>query len=487
MRILHGQRGVAMVTVLLVAAGLTAVTSAATFVTIKEFGAGSDDRKASTSLAYAEAGLERFIAFLKRGNFTFAELNHVGCGSTPALSIPQGVIGNGTYDASMSVYDPAATGANRFAPAACNTRPTRAHPGQDGADNTYFVITSTGRHPSATRVVRQVVAMRPLRLPVGIFATFVSKQSAKHDFYNISMLVNATVTDRQNIYMHGNDSYYLMRDIFPDGVSGRSMTEPAPAAIHSAGTIYRKEGSDPQFGSATKNCSAEKQDNGGQSLWDSDGSSGSGPITSGCTGQTGYPLTSKFTGAMLSAIAQPKLTEADYQVIKDSAKNTGVYCSFNGSGTSDGLGTTCIKQGQVQTNLDYRSLIQQVLASGTNNVVAYFDFRTGQAAQNNVGLLGPVWGCDAVNPANTKSLVAVVRNGGVDFSGAGGDQINGAIIVDGDYKGNGNFTMNGSMIVGGTAYLHSSSQSFTLDSCWVNNMPGSFFGVTPGQWTEVDR
>lgn len=481
-----------MVTVLLVGASLTAVSSAAAFVTIKEFGAGSDDRKASTALAYAEAGVDRFMEHLKRGQYTFAGLNDAGCDGNPAVTIPQGSIGNGTYSASLTVYDPDATGAGRFPPAACATRPEKAHPGQDGADNTFFVITSTGKHPEATRVVRQVVAISPLRLPVGIFANFVSKQSAKHDFYNISMLAKTSITSRENLYFHGDDNYYLMRDIFPDGVSGHDPNAPAKAAAHSAGTIYLKNSSNPEFEDDTKNCSAEKQNNGGQSLWDSDGSSGTGPITSGCSGQTGYPLTSRFTINMLESIAQPVLSEADYQVLKDAAKTQGVYCTFNGAGASDGKGDSCVRQSASAGGTDYKTYINQVLVGtpttpATNTVIAYFDFRTGSPTQNNIGRLGSVWGCDATNPDNTKTLIAVVRNGGINYTGAGGDMINGALLVDGNYEGNGNFTLNGSLIVGGTAHFHSSSQQFTLDECWVDNMPGSFFAVTPGKWTEVDR
>lgn len=488
MKVFRNQRGVAMVSVLLVGASLTAVTSAAAFVTIKEFGAGSDDRKASTALAYAEAGVDRFLEHLKRGLYTYQEINHAGCGTVPAVSIPQGSIGNGTYQASMTVYDPQPpAGASNFAPDACDTRPAKAHPGQDGADNTYFVIESTGRHPDATRVVRQVVAIAPLRLPVGIFANFVNKQSAKHDFHNISMLAKVSVTDRENLYFHGIDNYYLMRDFYPDGVSGPEEDDPAKASVHAAGTIYLKNSSSPQFAAATKNCQAEKQPNDGQSLWDSDGSSGTGAITETCPPQTGYPLTSRFTIDMLETIAQPVLSEADYQVLRDAAKTQGVYCSFNGSGPSDGKGDTCIKQGQTQAGIDYKTYINQVLLSGTNNIIAYFDFRSGTPTQNNIGRLGEVWGCDAANPANTKSLVAVVRNGGIDYAGASGDRINGALIMDGDWAGNGSFLLNGSLIVNGTVYFHSSSQNFTLDECWVDNMPGSFMTANTGKWTEVDR
>jgi hypothetical protein len=29
--------------------------------------------------------------------------------------------------------------------------------------------------------------------------------------------------------------------------------------------------------------------------------------------------------------------------------------------------------------------------------------------------------------------------------------------------------------------------TFSLDTCWVQNMPGPFLGATPVQWSEIDR
>src|SRR5918997_4715156 len=89
--------GVAMTTVLLMGAALTALTSTAVFVTVQDFRAGTDDRKAAEALAYAEAGVDRMVQYLRSAsNLTYATLIRKGC-ADPALTLPQGIIGNGTF------------------------------------------------------------------------------------------------------------------------------------------------------------------------------------------------------------------------------------------------------------------------------------------------------------------------------------------------------------------------------------------------------
>jgi hypothetical protein len=80
-----------------------------------------------------------------------------------------------------------------------------------------------------------------------------------------------------------------------------------------------------------------------------------------------------------------------------------------------------------------------------------------------------------------------VRRGGVDYSGAGGDFINGAFILDGNWKSGGGLTFNGSLVVQGNLHFQSASESYSLDTCWVNNTPGPFFRVVAGAWSEIDR
>lgn len=490
-RVLRDRAGVAMITVLLIGAGLTVVTSTAAFVTIEEFRAGNDDRRALAALAYAEAGIDRMLSHIKSGLVTYDDLNSAGC-SEAALELPIGNVGVGTYRVSLTVWDPGATDpANRFpippSSGACANRPTSPHPGQ-GGDQTFFAITSVGRHPQATRNIRQIIALEPVGLPIGIYASAVDINSAKHEFQTVSMVSETTITNRKSISFIGDDPYYFIGDFFP-GATGRDITEHVPAAAHAAGAgLFLKQGRDAEFETATKNCSANGTDGGAvahQSLWDSDGSTGSGPITSGCTGQVGYPSTSKFTTEQLASFATPELSEQDHQTLKEAAQRFGVYCTFQGaSGTG---GTSCIQQGTDKgTAGTYDTYIADTLASGTNNFVAYFEFRSGGATQNAIDKIFSVWACNP-DPDLSKSIVVIVRNGGVNWTGGGGNQINGAVIVDGDFSATGGFTFNGTLIVGGVLRITSSSQHFGLDDCWVSNMPGPFFRAVPTAWSEIDR
>ena len=56
-----------MVTVILIGAALTSVTTIAAYSTIKDFQSGTDDRKAAEALSYAEAGVDRFVQYLRDG------------------------------------------------------------------------------------------------------------------------------------------------------------------------------------------------------------------------------------------------------------------------------------------------------------------------------------------------------------------------------------------------------------------------------------
>jgi hypothetical protein len=481
-----GERGVAMVTVLFVGAALTAVTSVAAFATIQEFGAGRNDRKASEALSYAEAGLDRFLSYMRSGTGpSFASLNKAGCPDPiPLPGNRAGVIGKGTFTASIEVYDPTAVGDDRFAPGACDGRPVSPRPGQDGHDKTYFVIESKGQFPAATRVVRQVVAITPGNLPIGIYANSITKQSADHDFIGVSMTSATTIQNRSSLDFEGLDPYYKYKDFFPQGVVGVDPNSPIPAAAHAVTGIYLEGSSSPEFGGSngTKNCTANGTSGAGayQSIWDSDGSAGSGTITSGCGSTPGqYPKTSKFTADQLAKFSSPELTPEDHAAMKSVAKASGIYCSFKGAG---GTGVDFCTRAGVSIGTGYEAGIQALLSSGVNNIVAYFEFRSGTPDENYIERLGSIWGC-----AEGKSIVAVVKNGGVDYSGGSTDYINGAIIIDGNWTGNGKFVFKGSLIAKGNVHFHSSAQEFQLDDCWVQNMPSIFLKIVPGHWSEVDR
>lgn len=500
LRSMRNQRGVAMVTVLFIGSALTVVTSVATFATIQEFRAGSDDRKAAEALSYAEAGIDRFFTYLKSGLLTYNQLNRAGC-QDPPIALPTGQVGTGTFDAKLTVYGaPNATGADRFpippSSGACASRPISPHPGQ-GGDRTWFVIESTGRHPDATRVVRQVIALEPIGLPIGVYGnSFDPKAHPKYT--TVSVVSETTFTDREKDVFTGLDPYYKIGDFF-GGVTGASLTDAVPAAIHAVGGIYLKNSGSPEFTgppNGTKNCTANStqgnpQATATQSLWDSDGSAGSGAITSGCAAWPGppgsgagvFPNSSRFTQDQLQNFAKPRLSAEDHLVMKEAAQRYGVYCSFAGAGGTGG--DTCIRAGQDPGGIDYKTYVNEVLAT-RNTFVVYIEFRSGAPASNNILNLHDVWPCSD-DPALNKSVVVIVKNGGANWDGGAGGKFNGALIVDGNFSTTGKFTFQGTMVVLGQISLGSSASEATLTPCWVRNMPGPFFRAVPGHWSEVDR
>jgi hypothetical protein len=495
---LRNERGVAMVTVLFIGAALTVVTSVAAFATIQEFRAGSDDRRAAEALSYAEAGIDRFMNYLRSGLLTYNQLNRSGC-EDPVIALPIGTVGNGTFEASITVYNPAAAGADRLPPAACTNRPTSPHPGQDN-EKTWFLISSRGRHPDATRVLRQVVALEPIGLPIGVYG-HAFNPSAHPKYRTVSVVSETTFQDREKNVFAGLDPYYKMKDFFPGGVSGGPLpTDPVPAAVHAAHGIFLKNSSNPEFtgpvNDGTRNCTANETNpapnpqttpppSASQSLWDSDGSPGAGAISVGCAGQTGYPNSSVFSTTQLQNFARPRLSEEDHQTLKDAAIRYGVYCTFKGSATGAPGTDSCTSGGAPAGGTDYDDYIDDLLDTRPT-FIAYFEFRTGAASTNNITNLEEVWACND-NPTLNRSVVVIVRNGGANWGGGGGEKFNGALIVDGNFNTTGNFLFNGTMIVLGTINYGSSASQAQLDACWVKNMPGPFFRVVPGHWSEVDR
>jgi hypothetical protein len=467
---IRSQAGVAMATVMLVGTALTALTSTAVFVTVHELRSGTDDRKAVEALAYAEAGIDRFVDYIRSGRVTYGTLRRAGC-EDPPLPVPLGGVGSGasqgTFDAEVTVFDPnAVSAADRLPPVACAARGTARQGG-------YFRITSKGEHPTAKRVVQQIVRIRTVNLPIGISADYIDSNGTP-DMTGISMVAPGRIIGRGKLDFEGVDPYYKLEDFYPGHTwtSGRSGTDPMPAAAHAVGGIWLGNPGPKEF-PPNPNCNANKS-GGTQSLWDSDGSAASGPIATGCAGQVGLPPTTKFTQADFDRVAPKKLDPQDRALFKAAAKASGHYCYIPLSGPS-----YCIQQG---TQIPYTTDVSGLLAAGTNNFIAYFEFEGGDPLDNEIRFRTSVWGCND-DPALNKSMVLFVENGGLEMEA--NTQVNGALILDGAYKYTGTPWVNGTIIA--SEFWIRGTATFSLDSCWVRNLPGPFLGVTPGQWSELDR
>ena len=469
---LSSEKGVAMMTVLFVGAAMTALTSVAALATIRDFRAGTDDRKATEALAYAEAGVDRLMHHIRGGSVSWGQLKNAGC-PTP-LVVPDGSVGRGSFGTYLTVVDPfAATADGRFPPQACATVPSSPR------DPLYLAVVSTGTHPKAVRVVQQVLKVEDIDLPIGLSAENVDANGTPN-LGNISMITDGQIMGRKQLNFAGLDPYYRLGDFWPGHTwtNGLSANSPAPAGAHAVGGIYlNNNGKDPEFtGAATKNCSANKDAGNTQSLWDSDGRGGD--HSGGCPGQTGWPPSSLFTAAQYDAIAPGTLGLEDHEILKDAAKEAGLYCYVPASGA------WCIRQGS--SPIGYTADVAPIVASGTKSFVAYFEFPTGDPLSNNVNWASDVWntptGCNA-DPELNKSVVVVVKNGGVNFSG--NNKINGAFILDGNFDYTGTPQINGTVIAENIRVR--GNATFSMDTCWVQNMPGPFLGATPVQWSEIDR
>ena len=504
MNFLRDERGVALVTVILVGAAMTAVVSTASFVTIQEFQAGSQSRRATAALSYAEAGVDRMMQYI-RDKTIRGQQRVAGCSDllttsglrSRSLGAPSESFGDGSFKVSATVYDPNATTLENRVPVSPfgPTSPACAAALDTSAyANLYLLITSTGTAPDATRVVRQVVKSRQGGYPVGVYGSSIEITGSPQTV-GASLFSDTNIVGREQLSFTGCDPFFKLSDLWPaaTGFPPGGLTEcpgsHAPSAAHAAQTIYMKaNGTVPEFTAAAPNCSANGSGS-SQSLWDSDGLNGRAfvPSTSGCSPWSSTPGTSLFSSRARAnvGVPNPGLTEDDYQTYAAAARASGIYCTI-------GTSTTCKRQGADYPNqaVWQDADIAPIFTSGKRNFVAFFDYtEAGTPATNTLSWKadvasspapGPVCSSD---PAVNRSVVIIARNAGMNLEG--NLRVNGALIMDGDFRYTGNPVIDGTIISKGTVKL-SGTATLTLDDCWANNQ--NFGGTTqPLDWSQVDR
>ncbi|MDP9068813.1 MAG: pilus assembly PilX N-terminal domain-containing protein [Actinomycetota bacterium] len=495
---LRSEAGVAMVTVLFVGSALSVLASVAAFTTIEELRAGRDDRKASEALAYAEAGIDRLILELRTGKLTWGDIREAGCATAP-LTLTDGNVGNGSYSVQLTVFDPSAPLAQQLPPspwvketndaqrpctqANGTNRPTSPR------SNQWFAVTAVGSHPTAKRAVLQGLQIGLLGLPIGIYADTINA-NGNVTMDGVSLLTPGDVTGREKIAFKNTDPYHTLNDFWP----GQDSATNVPAAAHAVGTIYLKKtgglaAQEHVANSQHLNCTANGIGGAeGQSQWDQSGPGGAIPgglSPSNCSGiwagtPAGPPPTSDFTAADLTRVSpQPALSDQDYMTLRDSAKQTGLYCFIASSGTK-----TCTAKGQTWT---FGGTVGATDLTGLpRNFVAYFEYEspTGAFTSNLIHWNGAnVWPCSTTASEN-KSAVIVVRNGSLQMEGD--TQVNGAAFIpEGAFDVQGKLLFNGTIIA--REFRNLGSATFSMTDCWIGNMPGPFLKVSPALWRELDR
>ena len=538
MQRIRNHRGVAMITVLFVGAALTVVATTATFVTAREFQASLDDRQGASSLGYAEAGIDRVLLSLRgSGSGHYGTIRLAGCNGSTYTGTPafpstgtSTLADGGFYEAGFTVWPQTSA---RCAEGVAETSPRESKtfaiistgclaPNEPVPTTAYGSTTTcarvAGRRPEATSVVRQLVRVRALDLPIGLYGDTFRANGRPNTATNISVVSRTVVSARDNMSFTGEDPFYFKSDFYPCiGVSPPACYEAPtdvnnpppgsrmPAAAHSLNDLECSGCSGP--GSKVEhrdgfrvNCSANgTRGTAGQSVWDGSGA-GIDPllsthyVNSTCTGFTGTgPPRSNFTQADVDRLAPPIneiFTEDDFLFFKQEAKSRGLYCL-----QPDGTNTRqCTRLGAdlASEPVQIKDTNAYQISSMPASFIAYFDYPNGDAfaSSNKVEWQANVVGC--ADPNNTtpqgagKSVIIIVRNGSVDLN-SNGVSVTGAVIATNGYfdaSGNG-ATFHGSVIA---KEIRASGGVNLLNSpCWVANIPGPFLNVTATTWNQIDR
>lgn len=534
LRALADQRGVAMVTVLFIGATLTAVASAAAFATVKELRSSTEDRRSAQALAFAEAGVDRMINYLRSGRLNWQNIALAGCPAAgrysgeanhPSITLPTGTearLGDGSFTVRFEIYNPITSDpTKRFAPGACTDasyeryfRSPKLPPGFWSGDAQYFAIVATGASATsaspcpqlaggACRTVRQVVRVRGIGLPVGIYAEKSIDLNGTPTMNSLSMITPGSVLGREKVGFSGYDKYYHLADFGWGSMAGATTTF-IPAAVHAGGSIALKNvaaantfehpnavivgGSDVHL-----NCTAnDLRGTAGQSQWDQSGPSYGGDITSGtCPSWLGTPSGPPPRSAIdsFSAVApQPDLSPQDYEALKATAQSEGLYCRINANNSY-----VCRRMGGDWPAFNPISgVVQDADLTGgaaccappsvPRTFVAYFDYETEKLTNTIKWRAG--WGPCTDDPNTSKQVVLIVRNGNLQMSS--NDAIHGAVIVpEGLVEETGTATIEGTIIA--ETFSNRGTGQYVMTDCALRNLPIPWLDMTPSNWIEVDR
>lgn len=496
MRLVRDERGVAMLTVLFMAAVLTVVASSATFLAIREFQAASDDQRAAKALAYAEAGLDRFVLEIRGGGWTWGELLLSGCPGQVLRTI-SGTLGtNGTYTTQIRP---------RICPDPNNLPIARR--------SQEMIITSTGiqLQPSARRIVRQVIDLKPKGLPVGLYASSnvgIGGAGGGVRVQQTSLVTGGPILGRDQLEFAGMDPYYTRNDFYPDHFTDpNEVPGSMPASAHAGGFIECQAaqpcGPDKieHTGDATGdglsataptdrniNCTANNGPNPAIAAWDgsSNGGAVSLPPTGPCSTLTAgqYAPTSLFDAAGFRSrvTPQPTLTDEDRSALKSKAQSSGLYCSYNAAGN----GTCTVAGGAPFSAPPSFTTGTLNLAAMPRTWTAYFEFAEGTLAKSNNNTVN--WNLEVAscsnNPSLNRSVTMVLSNGSLSVGSSG--VVTGAVFAErGVVRTAGGALIHGTVIADELDIRGGSN--FLVDDCWLRNMPIAFLDVIPLRWSEVDR
>jgi hypothetical protein len=439
-RIRCDERGVAMVTALLVTAVLTALGLTVTQVAVSNLGNAGRDRVAGGAFGAAEAGVTRAIAYINKNN-----TNALSC--YPSCSFGWG---NTTTPQVVTLPD------GRTAKVYIKPVQPYAPPGYKVGVYRIHSVGNAGTGPGQ-RTLEVDVQVRPMGFPLGIFTKNKINNGGTGTVYSESVLSEACIDSRDHLTFSGTDPYY--------GI---------PAAAHSAKYIT---GANLSGGCDNDLTNVAARDNKAihrnavgtcNSLYPYDQDALGGTFTGGggtaCTNATDQYMTSSlFTLDMLKADPYnylPRgLTDAQYALLKARAQSQGTYYTTSAPASWPSALTT-------------------------SNPVLYFNLPAGQEVSIQTDLNSYAWTTDASCTATHPAVVIVVEGGDLRLNSSA--TLSGAVFVP-----DGTLTYNGGAQLIGTVFTKqltmSGNAQITLNECYAKSTPGGILEVKPVRFREVDR
>ena len=441
-RIRRNERGVAMVTVLLVTGVLTALGVTVTQVSLSNLGNAGRDRVAGGALGAAEAGVTRAISYLNLNN-----TNVVACSPTCA-SNPWG---NSSAPKSISFPD------GRKASVWIEIIQPYAPPAYKVGTYKIHSVGTAGSGPGK-RTLQVTIEVKPLAFPLGIYTVQKLNNGGTAAVFNETVLSNECIDSRDKMNFSGIDAYYGI----PSAAHSSSYITSANLQYCDNNlTNVRNTDNKAIHRAAVGTCNPTFP-------YDRDNAPLGGPFPAGSacgTAPNQYTSSSLFTEDMLKAepynFLYRGLKDADYALLKARAQALGLYFTTSSPSATSWPNAATIP-----------------------NPVIYFKIPLGQKITLQTELNSYAWQNDASCLLQHPGLVLVVEGGDLQLNSTA--KISGAVFVP-----DGNMTYNGGAQLVGTVFakkLHfTGNASISLNECYTKSTPGGVMDIKPLRFREVDR
>jgi hypothetical protein len=482
-RLRRDEDGLGIITVIFLAAVLTALTITAVKVTVGNLDNTRRDRQALSALATSEAGVSQAVMYLRGG-----ALQSLKCMEPPPGSAPTSPECTGAGPSWTSAKNPkqirvdgttggCTTGANCFKVWIGTIKPYvancagRRDPAVRACSGIYR-IHSTGLAESGpgARALDVDVQVTPYPFPIGVFAESFSGNGTPGIHFE-SVFTNGCIKNRQDDSKSGSGFQFEW-----DSVNKRPVMDlvyDQPAAAHATGDISTSNNScgsgsgGAPIHNTVQACNATFP-------WDQSGSGGDLSGTS-CDGLyvrkdgTVYPETSHFDAKALDSYGYIAggLTDAQYAALLTQAKVQGTYNLPSGAVSS--------------------TLTSLYNTKGITSPVLFWDNGDVKLSSSDFPepfrrTLNDSTDCSAA------SVTIVVKGGanGLDYQGGNTSPYLSASI----FVPNGKITGQGGYNVIGTVFAKEidlgGNPEYYMDQCFASNPPGALLDAKVLDWREAD-